>query len=51
MHEALADGTVTLLPPNLRSAAVAARAGFAFLQRRSEPDGRVLDWFTLDLRP
>lgn len=36
-------------PENTRSAAVAARAGFVFLQRRSEPDGRVLDWHILRL--
>jgi RimJ/RimL family protein N-acetyltransferase len=46
-----AEAVIRCEPANLRSAAVAARAGFAFLQRRSEPDGRVLDWFTLDLRP
>ncbi|GAA2124398.1 hypothetical protein GALLR39Z86_44890 [Glycomyces algeriensis] len=44
------EAVIRCEPANTRSAAVAARAGFAFLQRRSEPDGRVLDWYTLDLR-
>ncbi|WP_205325114.1 GNAT family N-acetyltransferase [Glycomyces sp. YM15] len=45
------EAVIRCEPANTRSAAVAARAGFTFLQRRSEPDGRVLDWHTLELRP
>ncbi|GAA2161592.1 hypothetical protein GCM10010403_05840 [Glycomyces rutgersensis] len=44
------EAVIRCEPENTRSAAVAARAGFTFLQCRSEPDGRVLDWHTLDLR-
>jgi RimJ/RimL family protein N-acetyltransferase len=46
-----AEAVIRCEPANTRSAAVAARAGFAFLQRRSEPDGKVLDWHVRDLRP
>ncbi|HEX2145925.1 MAG TPA: GNAT family N-acetyltransferase [Glycomyces sp.] len=52
-HAALlgcAEAVIRCEPENTRSAAVATRAGFAFRQRRSEPDGTVLDWYARDLR-
>jgi len=41
-----AEAVIRCEPENKASAAVAIRAGFAFSQRRSEPDGTVLDWHT-----
>lgn len=44
-----AEAVIRCEPANARSAAVAVRAGFAFRQQRSEPDGTLLDWYALDL--
>jgi RimJ/RimL family protein N-acetyltransferase len=46
-----AEAVIRCEPENARSAAVAVRAGFEFRQRRSEPDGTILDWHVRDLRP
>ncbi|THV23596.1 GNAT family N-acetyltransferase [Glycomyces paridis] len=46
-----AEAVIRCEPANTRSAAVATRAGFAFGQQRSEPDGTLLDWYLRDLRP
>ncbi|SDE31445.1 GNAT family N-acetyltransferase [Glycomyces harbinensis] len=46
-----AEAVIRCAPENRRSAAVAERAGFTFSQRRSEPDGTVLDWHTRALHP
>lgn len=40
-----AEAVIRCDPANRPSAAVAHRTGFTFRQRRSEPDGSLLDWY------
>lgn len=45
----LSEAIIRCEPENRRSAGVAERAGFAYLERRTSADKTVLDWYTTDL--